>query len=522
MPPPPLPPVKEATGKPSQDAMPKDPRKFKSDPQFDPARALQEFASHVASTVNLTGERSRLAKRAQSESIALQKASIRGFQYPSIAKRLKTGKEQLDNELARVDEKLQTHEKIRDDMIKQLAAHFNSGQKQAQSHSELEEVRGDARQTKADIRDLRKELAKALGDIMNTLENRIADQLKSAALSAKAREDSSREQLQETCKKLVNERADLSLQRLEDVERTFHRLQGTCDMLKDRMNSWHQELEKMQHSIVQLQTTFNTFKDEKTNPTPEPHQPTLNGSSASADSLADIMRQLENIRQLQESKDEALADDLEKYEAKLATLEQGISKLQQVAEKKEMSVQAIGNGKPSTLQVSPELLELRQGLFVADKNIKNQFQMIHAHQTALQSLETRYNHLTTEQLVQRMVVAMQEMYPHASTVQHELPGIKESIKSLSTSVNALHAQLRTSDEARTAMVSDLSAEKARMDDAINSLGLRMNENEKDLKTKMDHLKEKLKQDMEDVQNEVVQRVAPLLLDYQERTKSEES
>ncbi|KLJ06312.1 hypothetical protein EMPG_10296 [Blastomyces silverae] len=533
---------------PNQDKSSRDPRGSRHNPlTFDPVRALEEFALHVASIAIISGERERLKKQSQAKSTDLRKASDRTFQYPSIAKCLKAGKEELDNELARVNEKLHIHRKRQTELIKELATNFNSQPQQPPSQLELEHMKRDLQETRAEMQhikdmqgsitatldslkrsaqsnedkiahikrsrssteteltNLRSELYTRLDDHRNAIESMVTNQAKSIELTTKAREE------------------DFS-KRLDNLDRMVIEHGKTCKELSEKTESelttktreedFSKRLDNLDRMVIEHGKTCKELS-EKTESLTRPHFEPVTNEAHAVCASAEVRDQIQNLRQIQEAKDEALADELDKYESRIARLEEGVGKLKQMGAQNETSSQALGIGTP---HVNAELERLRQAINGLKQQVdsrlqgvENQSRVVEAHQIALHSLETRYNHLSTEPIIQQMVVAMQEMYPHASSVQQEIPNIHEKTNKLISELNSVRNDISTAENARRALIDDMTAERDQMTQEISSL-----------RTKAEELEKALRSRMDEVENVVATNLASVMLNFDKRTSPRES
>ncbi|KKZ63219.1 hypothetical protein EMCG_02424 [[Emmonsia] crescens] len=532
-----------AFGEPNQDgSLPKDPRKSKPDPaKFDPVRSLEEFASHVASIAAISGERERLRKRSQAESAALRKASDRNFQYPSIAKRLKTGKKELDNELATVDGKLQIHQKMQEELIKELAANFNSGQQEAQTRLELEQLKKDLRETKADIKNATN-VQDGISATLNALKSSTKSNEEKIAFMEQWR-SSAEAELKNLRSEFITNQDDrqtaiestVTNHLRYSIELKGHQQQQTFDsslkLIRDERESaelsakareedFSKRLDNLDRMISEHGKAFKEL-GERTDSLMHSHSKPIANGSPTFNTSAEVMNQIQNLRQVQEAKDEAIADELDKYESRVACLEDVVTKLKQKGGRNE--THAFGANTP---QANAELEQLREAINRLNQYVENRFQhvenqsrTIQAHQIALHSLETRYNHLSTEPIVQQMVVAMQEMYPHASIVQQEIPNIQEKTNKLISTLNSVRRDIGTAENARTALINDITTEKDRMTEQISSLRTRIDELGSH-QSKVDELEKTLRSRMDDVENVVATNLASVLLNHEKRPSTQ--
>ncbi|KAK2780914.1 hypothetical protein FQN52_002011 [Onygenales sp. PD_12] len=371
--------------------------------QPDLARALQEFASHVASTASLSGEHRRLQKRARVEAAELRKATDREFQYPSFSKRIKT--ESKKDELALVEDRLKIHEHRQAELIKELMESLTANQPNQ-------------------VPEVQKKVA-GLEQQIKTLE----DQLKAHRQESLEHHAGLYSEVDENMKRQLDMVQDLAKHNQQDVSKRLdsleHKDASNMDMYKDLMKKTDFIMESQKELAIKATLT----------PTPAPN-PIPNSSGHDLTSLED---QLQRLRAIQEVKDEAIADSLDGYGTRLQNIEQNLENLRnQVVE-----------------------------------HHANQAMMLQVHQNALHSLEGRYNSLTTEPIVRKMVEAMQVMYPHASNVQKEIADIKGTINRLNNNLETVKTRLE-----EDSIIADMKSERDRLITDIRTLGLRIDEVER--------------------------------------------
>ncbi|EEQ90534.1 hypothetical protein RJZ56_007672 [Blastomyces dermatitidis] len=529
-------------GEPNQDAPSRDPRKSTDPLTFDPVRALEEFASHVASIATLSGERARLIKRSQAESTDLRKATDRTFQYPSVAKRLKAGKEELDNELARVDEKLHVQRTMQAELIKELAANFNCRPQEPPSQLDLEHMKRDLQETRAEmrrLRDIQVSITATLDSLKRSAqsnEDKIAYIKRSKSsveteLTNLRSELSTRQDHWNAIESMVtNQAKSIELRDLQQQQTDSH-----LKLLRDERKSAelttkaHEEdfskrLDNLDRMVIEYGKTCKELSEKKESLMRSHFERITNGAPAVSASV-EVRNQIQNLRQIQDAKDEAIADELDKYESRIARLEEVVSKLKQMGAQNETSSQALGIGTP---HVNAELERLWQAINGLNQQVdsrlqrvENQSRVVEAHQIALHSLETRYNHLSTEPIVRQMVVAMQEMYPHASTVQQEIPNIHEKTNKLASELNSVRNDISTAESARRALINDMTAERDQMTQEISSLRSRIDEIGS-VRSKADELEKALTSRMDEVENVVATNLASVMLNFDKRTSPPKS
>ncbi|RDW70761.1 uncharacterized protein DSM5745_08272 [Aspergillus mulundensis] len=123
------------------------------------------------------------------------------------------------------------------------------------------------------------------------------------------------------------------------------------------------------------------------------------------------------------------------------------------------------------LKVPRERLDPKvDGLFEAVRRISTDMEPF---KTALLSLESRYNNLTTEPIVQHMVRAMHEMYPSVDQILKELTLQKQTLGSLEQNLPSLEEkvkQLETQGKHTALPQDELNSIKAQQQDLKGSIG----------------------------------------------------
>ncbi|GFF40433.1 hypothetical protein IFM51744_04462 [Aspergillus udagawae] len=90
-----------------------------------------------------------------------------------------------------------------------------------------------------------------------------------------------------------------------------------------------------------------------------------------------------------------------------------------------------------------------------DVALKNSNRLLESVRVGLHSLETRYNHLSTEMVVKNMVVAMQEMYPSAGQLAEQITTLKNQAEKEISSLKKTIEQLGQAQNSQKALVNHL-------------------------------------------------------------------
>ncbi|KAL4988252.1 hypothetical protein BDW68DRAFT_196915 [Aspergillus falconensis] len=154
------------------------------------------------------------------------------------------------------------------------------------------------------------------------------------------------------------------------------------------------------------------------------------------------------------------------YFAEMDTLKQDLDKrlseTQQTQERLTESVQE------AMLRVPRERLDPKvDGLFESVRRLSTDVEPM---KVALLSLESRYNNLTTEPIVQHMVRAMHEMYPSVNQIWKELTVHKQSLEQTLPSLARKIEQLETQGKGSALPQDELNSIKAQQEDLKRSMG----------------------------------------------------
>ncbi|KAL4872744.1 hypothetical protein BDV12DRAFT_125777 [Aspergillus spectabilis] len=215
------------------------------------------------------------------------------------------------------------------------------------------------------------------------------------------------------------------------TSKTLNELSKQYKLLEQKTTEWGEK-------VVSLSSTYQRISQlpSQVDQTLKSHQQRLeqltNGHAANPKLDKDVLSlksRLDELQDIQSTKDDLVFADMEE-----------IKKILDVAQKnqKELSesVKQLSTAIPAE-PVDPKLAALYG-------DVQN---LVEPLNIALRSLEARYNNMTTEAVVQHMVVAMQEMYPSAEQIlksmtaqknylDEELPPLKSKIQQLEIHANA--------------------------------------------------------------------------------------
>ncbi|KAL4763524.1 uncharacterized protein BDW70DRAFT_157938 [Aspergillus foveolatus] len=168
---------------------------------------------------------------------------------------------------------------------------------------------------------------------------------------------------------------------------------------------------------------------------------------------------MDELIEIQRAKDEF-------YFAEMDTLKQDLNK--RLGESQQIQEQLTASVKEAMLRVPRERLDPKvDGLFESVRRLGADLEPM---KVALLSLESRYNNLTTEPIVQHMVRAMHEMYPSVDQLWKELTVHKQSLDQTLPSLARKIEQLETQGKTSVLPQDELNSIRAQQEDLKRSIG----------------------------------------------------
>jgi chromosome segregation ATPase len=168
---------------------------------------------------------------------------------------------------------------------------------------------------------------------------------------------------------------------------------------------------------------------------------------------------MDELIEIQRAKDEF-------YFAEMDTLKQDLDK--RLGETQQTQERLTESVKEAMLRVPRERLDPKvDGLFESVRRLGADLESI---KVALLSLESRYNNLTTEPIVQHMVRAMHEMYPSVDQLWKELTVHKQSLDQTLPSLARKIEQLETQGKTSALPQDELNSIRAQQEDLKRSIG----------------------------------------------------
>jgi chromosome segregation ATPase len=203
---------------------------------------------------------------------------------------------------------------------------------------------------------------------------------------------------------------------------------------------------------------------------------------------SDVPKTLDNIMDRQNTLDGLQTEELKGVQRTLS----------------EQSAEQFKSLKEGYSHVSVELKNLGDANMTAKQNITGLWRILETVRTGLQSLENRWNNLSTEPIVKNMAAAMQEMYPSTGQLHDQIAALKtdmtKSINPIRDQTNRLsHSRGETIQQVQR--VSAQIGEVAKLRQDLTSLGESFNTLRKDVQLPAETLGQ-LRSNIDDVEKRV--------------------
>ncbi|KAL2852488.1 hypothetical protein BJY01DRAFT_91545 [Aspergillus pseudoustus] len=415
-------------------------------------RGISELVQAAAATAAHQSEKEKLQKKHDTTAELLKKArSAQGF--PSTVEFFQNAKNEEDQVLAKIDQKIKENEanykRLQADLKNRWAATTNS--LSADSQEDISQLQKASRSAKDKILDLRddygqlrersrsqddqlRDLGKSLKGLQDTTRKHqdvLADHA-SLDKDVKSLRDTTRnqqkgfadyknhlgvfknrldsffsriEQLEKGAVPLPQGTAKLEEEMTEDTKKTLNDLTVQFKKLEEKLAIWGEKtgfLSSSYQRISALPDQVNRalqVQQEKLDRL-DNSQATLTNLSATVTGLRGEMNHLKNI---QSTKDDMLLAQLEQQDVALTSVKTDHDRLSGLLEQLSSRIPT-DPVEPKFASLGADVQRLREEFGRQDEGIRNVG-------VGLQSLEARYNNLSTEPIVHHMLGAFQEMYP---------------------------------------------------------------------------------------------------------------
>ncbi|KAL4943864.1 hypothetical protein BDV06DRAFT_126300 [Aspergillus oleicola] len=209
--------------------------------------------------------------------------------------------------------------------------------------------------------------------------------------------------------KSLEQRTAAFTEEIEALSSSYQRISGVPGQVNGQLNQQQQRLAEQQQKIDQLNA------NRATNP---------NLTKVEGDILS-INNRFEKMREILSTKDDFQFAQMEDLGKKLNQVKQDHDNLAETM-------------KEALLRTPKEPLDTKvNGLLTEVRDFHEQIGQIEVVSMAIQSLETRYNNVSTESLAQHMLGAMRELYPTPDKIIGDLTGHRQELISLRQKIEQL-------------------------------------------------------------------------------------
>lgn len=431
----------------------------------------------VSATIN-TNEKAKIKKQRDETGDMLNKAKSHSS-FPSTVEFYQQNQEQERAALTARDEDIKKYEaeyqRLVDDLKNKWAASANSNS--SQSEETVSRLQQDLKTANDKISNLHGEIAELSrrNDSNNSEMQSLKAMVQIQAKSSTSCNDSLallKHEMADTSTRLktMEERpippADGLTSRmqkaLDDFSLKYKSLEQKMTTLGDKIgtvSSSYQRISEIPNQVNrtlkdQEQKLSQIAKDHATQAKPS-HDPALQ-------LLENKFQELLDIQEIKSDFHLAEIEELKKELSELKALDQKCTETQQFQER-------LAENLKETLSRTPrEPLDPKVDAIMAE--VRKWHSQLEAMSMALVSLESRYNNMTTEHIVQHMVGAMNEMYPSFERICSDLTAYKRTVDDSLPFLQNRMVQLE-SQGSKTRMIQDeLNLVKAKQSDLTRSIG----------------------------------------------------
>ncbi|RHZ65652.1 uncharacterized protein CDV56_105949 [Aspergillus thermomutatus] len=257
-------------------------------------------------------------------------------------------------------------------------------------------------------------------------------------------------------------RPDSSLQsRVQNLAEKVDQLQN-LQAMKDELH--FAEMEEIKKAAVDkaeiqsLKDSFSRIAEETRMISQE--NPTAAVDKAEIQSLKDSYSRLaEEVRRISQLEPAAAVD-----KAEIQSLKDSYGRLAE-------EIQRMSQWNPAAALQQINTVDLK--INTVDVSLKNANRLLESVRVGLHSLETRYNHLSTEMVVKNMVVAMQEMYPSAGQLTEQITSLENQAEKEISCLKKTIEQLVQAQNSQKTMLGQQSAEGTHLRETIGKVALQV-------------------------------------------------
>lgn len=455
----------------------KDPRRMRATeppsglpnrPAQDPAQFFLDFTHQISDFTLDNAKKERLKLKAKQEDTIFQRATHRKRQFPSYLARARVFKRKQEDHLMNIDRQLETYKKRQTEFSRIFSQLVAKNGVDPQLKQDVEFSKANAALA---LKEAQAAQAK-LGDFnmpafMNSLQTAV-----DGLAQIKATEERVAK-IETELIELKNLQSDLHslLKNTRDTPEALSKHEEEFKKVHAEQNSSGNKIANIELALVKLES-FWTKRLEEIESSFSAQRPPFDGRVADVE--ISNSTSFPGQQSLAEPGEKLRSPDFNIFKSDIHNLFTQLEKLRELQELKDQEI----DKELQRLDKGRDIAEIRDELGVV-RGLTN------GTTVAINSLERRYNHLTTEPIVRDVVEQMRIMYPFASTAQREIEELKQQYKLFNNNLHALTRQAQNADilvhslkqeqdsekSERLNMIKDMSAERDRLNDIIkNALG----------------------------------------------------
>ncbi|KAL4915783.1 hypothetical protein BDW62DRAFT_120423 [Aspergillus aurantiobrunneus] len=386
-------------------------------------RGISDLVQTAVFTATNKSEKERIQKKRSNTEDLLRKAKAHSG-FPSTVEFFQNARSDEDKVLSSIDEKIKNHETRYQRLVEDLRTKWvaSTAPRPSKTEEKVPQLQQDLRSANDKILDLHEDIARLRGrdtsvdSELKTLIEMLGIQQKSfgsytnslSLLKKDMDEQSTRlKQLDESTKRPVERITPDTKKALDNISAQYKDLEqkttkwgekidllsSSYQRISELPDQIHQSLKDQQQKLGQLENSQST-------------------SSNLDNAVQSLNRQFESLQEIQQAKDDMMLAEMEDLKENLRKTGESQGRLAETV-------------KETLLRAPREPLDPKvDALF---NEVQRWHTLLEPINMALHSLESRYNNISTEPIVQHMVGAMHEMYPSVDHVWRELQVHKRSL-----------------------------------------------------------------------------------------------
>ncbi|GIK02125.1 hypothetical protein Aspvir_006168 [Aspergillus viridinutans] len=249
--------------------------------------------------------------------------------------------------------------------------------------------------------------------------------------------------------------------RLKNVENNLSKIPRPDSSLQSRVQNLSERLQQLQDlQVMKDELHFAEMEEIKRSAVDKAEIQSLKDSYSR---LADETRRISQLDRADQAEIQSLKDSYSRVAGEIQKMSQSdraaavdkaeIQSLKELSGRLAEDIQKMSQWNPAAALQQINTVDLK--INTVDVALKNSNRLLESVRVSLHSLETRYNHLSTEMVVKNMVVAMQEMYPSAGQLAEQIATLKNQAEKEISSLKKTIEQLVQAQNSQTALVNGL-------------------------------------------------------------------